>query len=169
MAKFVVTPPSSTEIVINIPGPQGPQGNAGTGIVIKGTFATADSLPNPPANNSDAYMVGTDLYIWTGTAWYNAGPFQGPKGNTGDQGTQGVPGERGIQGERGYTGLQGAPGTPGAQGIQGVPGERGETGDPGTLSQSASGAPYIASQGLIYIGVDFPTNFPDGSIFFKRV
>ena len=113
-------------------------------------------------------MIGSDLYVWTGS-WINAGPFRGPKGDKGDAGVQGPIGERGLQGAIGLTGAQGATGANGLTGAQGPKGDKGDTGNSGVLSQQVAGAPYVQGQGLIYIGVDFPTNFPDNSLFFKKV
>lgn len=166
MAKYVVSPPEPNEIIVNLPGPQGPKGADGTSFSIQGKLATAAELPLAPANNNDAYIVGTDLYIWVNGAWVNAGPFRGPKGDQGIQGVQGVPGERGLQGERGLTGLTGPPGETGLTGPQGPKGDQGNS---GAYLQTATGLPYVQGQGQIYIGVDFPANFPDGSLFFKKV
>jgi hypothetical protein len=71
---------------------------------IVGTVATPGDLP-ATGTTGDAYLVGGNLYVWTGAAWTNAGPVQGPKGDTGTTGSQGPPGPQGPQG------LQGAAGT----------------------------------------------------------
>lgn len=169
MARFVVTPPIPNEVVVTVPGPQGPKGGDGTGIVIKGTLANIAALPATPATVSDAYIIGLDLYVWNGSGWANAGPFRGPKGDQGIPGGQGIPGERGLQGERGFTGNAGIQGNPGPPGNPGNQGLKGDPGNSGAFSQAAAGAPYVQGEGLIYIGVEFPTNFPDGSLFFKKV
>lgn len=55
-------------------GPQGAQGPPGEGLRILGTKPTAGDLPSN-ASVGDAWMVGTDLYVWDGTAWVNIGPL----------------------------------------------------------------------------------------------
>lgn len=169
MAKYVIVPASETELEVHLPGPQGPRGDDGTSIAIKGTLATTAELPTPPATPSDAYIIGFDLYVWDGAAWVNAGPFRGPKGDAGTQGPQGPVGETGAQGPVGATGLQGPAGPIGPQGPQGIQGPAGADGNSGSYYQSAAGLPYVQGEGQIYIGVEFPTNFPDGSLFFKKV
>lgn len=169
MAKYVILPPEGTEIEVHLPGPQGPKGNDGTSISIRGTLADETLLPTPPANPYDAYIVGSDLYVWAETEWANAGPFRGPQGDPGPQGLQGAPGERGLQGPIGQTGLQGPQGPQGVQGPKGDKGDTGEAGTSGAYYQSEAGLPYVQGEGQIYIGVEFPVNFPDGSLFFKKV
>ena len=87
-----------------VQGIQGPQGDVGAGLKIIGTVATVGALP-ATGTTGDAYLVGVNLYVWTGSAWTNAGPVQGPQGATGPTGAQGV---QGIQGQQG---IQGVPGT----------------------------------------------------------
>ncbi len=189
MAKFVVTPPVPNELIIVTAGSQGPKGNDGTSFSIKGTLVSANQLPTT-ATNGDAYLVGTDLYIRANNAWANAGPFRGTPGLAGTNGTNGVDGQNGVNGVNGLAagvrvgttrtvvnGTQASVvnvGSPsdsvldfnipqGPQGVQGTPGSS------GALNQSVAGAPYIRTEGQIYIGVEFPTNFPNGSLFFKKV
>lgn len=88
-------------------GPQGatgPKGDVGSGLHIVGTVATVGDLP-ASGTTGDAYLVGGDLQVWTGSAWTDAGPVQGPKGDTG------ATGPTGATGATGPTGPQGAPGT----------------------------------------------------------
>jgi hypothetical protein len=68
----------------------------GGGIVILGSYATFGDLvaAHPTANVGDAYMVGEDLYVWTGVQWQNVGPIRGPQG---PQGEQGDPGQAGSE------------------------------------------------------------------------
>lgn len=169
MPKYVILPPEETELHVHVPGPQGPRGNDGTSISIRGTLSSTASLPTPPANPSDAYIIGFDLHVWDGSAWINAGPFRGPKGDPGLQGPPGPQGERGLQGPVGETGLQGPVGPVGATGAQGPKGDTGAPGSSGAHYQSAAGMPYVQGEGQIYIGEEFPVNFPDGSLFFKKV
>ena len=63
-------------------GPQGDKGDVGAGLKIVGTVATAQDLPLS-GTTGDGYLVAGDLYVWTGSTWTNAGPVQGPKGDSG--------------------------------------------------------------------------------------
>ena len=94
-------------------GDVGPKGETGAPLSIKGSFPTLDELQeqHPTGQLGDAYMVGTHLYSWNGSAWQDVGDIKGPKGDKGDvgpQGAQGPQGIQGIQGERGATGAAGA-------------------------------------------------------------
>ena len=74
-------------------GNQGIQGNPGAGFSYQGTVATVAALPTPSTQGFGFKVLATnDLHIYNGTAWVNAGPLQGPKGDQGDQGNQGPPG-----------------------------------------------------------------------------
>jgi hypothetical protein len=91
-------------------GPAGPQGDKGdkgdmgAAVKIVGTLASQADLPST-GTTGDAYLIGGHAFVWTGSAWTDAGPVQGPKGDTGDTGPAGPQGPQGIQGP------QGAPGT----------------------------------------------------------
>lgn len=95
---------------VNVKGERGEKGEQGTGITIKGRYDSLSALmaAHPKGNEGDAYMVGTNLYAWSGAEWIDCGNIQGPKGDKGDQGPQGIQGE---QGERGVQGAQGPAGT----------------------------------------------------------
>lgn len=99
-------------------GPKGDKGEQGTGVTIKGRYDSLVALQaaHPKGNEGDAYMVGTSLYAWSGSAWIDCGNIQGPKGDKGDTGPQGL---RGVQGEKGATGERGATGPQGAKGDKG--------------------------------------------------
>ncbi len=189
MARFVVTPPVPNELIVTTAGPQGPKGNDGISFNIKGTYAGANQLPGI-ATNGDAYIVGTDLYIRVNDAWTNAGPFRGPKGEAGTNGVNGVNGQDGRNGVDGKaasvrvgttrTVINGTQANVVNTGTtsdavldfdipEGPRGAQGSPGSSGAFHQSVQGAPYIKTEGQIYIGVEFPTNFPDGSLFFKKV
>jgi Collagen triple helix repeat (20 copies) len=84
-------------------GPAGPEGPVGTGLKIVGTVATVGALP-ATGTTGDAYLVGGVLYVWTGSAWTNAGQVQGPKGDTGTAGATGPQGPQGPQGRQGPAG-----------------------------------------------------------------
>lgn len=119
-----------------VQGPRGPQGDTGAPLSIKGSFPTLDELQeqHPVGQLGDAYMVGTHLYSWNGSAWQDVGDIKGPKGDKGDvgpQGVQGVQGPKGDAGAKGETGSTGPKGAQGPQGIQGIQGERGATGAAG--------------------------------------
>lgn len=105
--------------------PRGPQGDTGAPLSIKGSFPTLDELQeqNPVGQLGDAYMVGTHLYSWNGSAWQDVGDIKGPKGDKGDQG---------VQGEKGATGAAGA------QGPKGEVGATGPTGPTGAAGKSAA-------------------------------
>lgn len=119
-----------------VQGPRGPQGDTGAPLSIKGSFPTLDELQeqHPVGQLGDAYMVGTHLYSWNGSAWQDVGDIKGPKGDKGDvgpQGAQGVQGPKGDAGAKGETGATGPKGAQGPQGVQGIQGERGATGAAG--------------------------------------
>lgn len=119
-----------------VQGPRGPQGDTGAPLSIKGSFPTLDELQeqHPTGQLGDAYMVGTHLYSWNGSAWQDVGDIKGPKGDKGDvgpQGVQGVQGPKGDAGAKGETGATGPKGAQGPQGVQGIQGERGATGAAG--------------------------------------
>lgn len=69
---------------------KGEKGEDGTSIKIKGTVSSVSDLPTPPADPSDCYIVGQNLYVWDGDSWVNAGQFKGDKGENGADGLDGV-------------------------------------------------------------------------------
>lgn len=92
-------------------GPAGANGQDGTSVVLKGAVDYAndlDLIPAPAAG--DLYVVLADLdgYVWTGTAWENIGPIQGPPGEAGPAGAQGAQGPIGITGLQGPVGPSGS-------------------------------------------------------------
>lgn len=66
-------------------GSTGSTGAAGRSINVKGTKANVAALPASGNTAGDSWIVLTDLhlYVWDGTAWLDAGQFQGPTGATG--------------------------------------------------------------------------------------
>ena len=78
-------------------GPQGQKGDVGAGLKIVGTVATPGDLP-ATGTTGDGYLVAGVLYVWTGSAWTNAGPVQGPKGDAGATGAAGPAGPAGPAG-----------------------------------------------------------------------
>ena len=142
-------------------GPKGDKGEQGTGVTIKGRYDSLSALQaaHPQGNEGDAYMVGTSLYAWSGSAWIDCGNIQGPKGDKGDTGPQGL---RGIQGEKGATGERGATGPQGAKGEKGdaftyadftqeqlaaLKGPKGDKGDAGAKGDTGERGPQ-GLQGL---------------------
>ena len=55
-------------------GDQGETGPQGAGLLILGSFSDVSELPLS-GDVGDAYVINTDLYIWTGSLWENAGPL----------------------------------------------------------------------------------------------
>ena len=157
-------------------GPQGPQGvkgdkgEQGTGVTIKGRYDSVSALKSahPKGNDGDAYMVGVNLYAWSGSEWIDCGNIQGPqgiKGESGPQGPQGLKGEtgpQGIQGEKGdaftyndfteeqLAGLKGAKGDKGDKGDAGPQGDVGPQGPQG--KQGATGAAATIKVGTVTTG-----------------
>lgn len=84
-------------------GDVGPKGETGAPLSIKGSFPTLDELQeqHPTGQLGDAYMVGTHLYSWNGSAWQDVGDIKGPKGDPGTPGTPGAPGADGKDGAAG--------------------------------------------------------------------
>ena len=70
----------STPVMIS-----GKDGADGTSVTIRGSYNTYAELiaAHPTGSDGDAYMVGTDLYVWNGTAWEDVGQIQGPQGPAG--------------------------------------------------------------------------------------
>lgn len=100
---------------VNVKGAKGEKGDPGTGITIKGKYDSLSALQaaHPKADEGDAYMAGTNLYLWNGSAWIDCGNMQGPKGDKGDTGAKGAAGAQGPQGPQGVQGLQGLQGPAG--------------------------------------------------------
>jgi len=76
-------------------GETGPQGETGQGIQLKGAVANESELPTVDADG-DAYLIGTELYVWSALKWNLVGDIQGPKGETGEKGKDGKDGVDGI-------------------------------------------------------------------------
>jgi hypothetical protein len=137
-------------------GPQGPKGDVGAGLEIIGTVAKEGDLP-AAGETGDAYLIAGDLFVWTGSAWTNAGPVQGPQGETGPQGPAGP---QGLQGEAGTAAVSvhtddfslTALNTPGDQGLLTASCDAG---------QKAVGGGY-SSNGSVFNADTFPTASGDG-------
>ena len=102
-------------------GPQGvtgPTGPQATSVNMRGAVALIADLPGG-ATAQDGYYVAetSSVYIWTGSAWVDSGPIQGPTGPTGPQGDAGPQGlDSTVQGPIGPTGPTGADGIQGPTG-----------------------------------------------------
>ena len=92
----------------NVRGPRGPKGETGAALAIKGSFPSLEELQeqHPTGTLGDAYMVGSRLYSWSGSAWVDCGDIKGPKG---DQGSQGERGPTGPAGTTTWAGITGKP------------------------------------------------------------
>lgn len=87
-------------------GPVGPQGEAGRGIAVAGRVATEDDLPLSWTTADSGFLIGQDLWLFEDATqkWFNAGPIQGPQGETGAKGDRGLQGNVGDEGARGPRG-----------------------------------------------------------------
>ena len=117
------------EWLAELVGPQGPKGEDGSGIEIKGTYASLDALKQavPSPSQGDMYNIGADqpyqIYMWDATSgtgdWKPQGQLQGPQGPKGDKGDQGDTGPQGEKGDKGETGATGPTGPEGPKGDKG--------------------------------------------------
>lgn len=112
-------------------GPQGPAGPAGadgqdgadgTSLNFKGAADDVADLPVSGNAEGDAWIVDSNVWIWTNGAWVDGGPISGPAGPQGPAGADGAVGPQGPQGDPGPQGIQGLVGPQGPQGPQGDPG-----------------------------------------------
>jgi hypothetical protein len=99
-------------------GPQGPTGPQATSVNMQGSVALTADLPVSGTAQDGYYVAETGtVHIWTGSAWVDSGPIQGP---TGPQGIQGDAGPQGldstVEGPIGPTGPTGADGLLGPTG-----------------------------------------------------
>lgn len=78
-----------TDLTNKVSTLQGPKGDTGQGLEIKGKVDTTSQLP-ATASEGDGYLVGEELYVWTNSAWKDCGPIQGPQGVQGIQGKTGT-------------------------------------------------------------------------------
>ncbi|MFW2884578.1 hypothetical protein ACN50C_09150 [Levilactobacillus brevis] len=102
-----------TDLTNKVATLQGPKGDPGEGLDIKGQVASVSALPTT-ATEGDGYLVNEELYVWTNGAWKDCGPIQGPQGPKGDTGATGVQGPKGDKGDTGATGPIGPQGPVGA-------------------------------------------------------
>ena len=83
--------------IIGTHGATGERGSDGTSVTILGSYNSLAELTqaHPTGQLGDGYMVGSDLYVWNGTAWQNVGRIKGEDGKDGADGKDGKDG-RGI-------------------------------------------------------------------------
>ena len=65
-------------------GPQGepgPAGADGDGIRIAGWTTNVDSLDDGQMGDIFIDINTGEGYVWTGSSWFNFGPFRGPQGD----------------------------------------------------------------------------------------
>ena len=126
-----------------VAGPIGPQGAPGPGFLFLGDVATVAALPPTGNTEGDSYLVQADsnLYIWNGTAWVDAGDIQGPQGVAGIQGPAGPTGAQGPAGPTGATGATGPAGPQGPVGPAGPTGSTGAAGAPGPTGATGAQGP----------------------------
>lgn len=81
------------------PGEQGPKGQDGTSVTIKGSKSDQDALPDTGNVVGDGYIIDGNLWVWDGITFNNVGPIQGPKGDKGDAGAAPTIGAGNITGK----------------------------------------------------------------------
>lgn len=76
--------PENPKLALTIPqGIKGDKGDVGQGLTLLGTKESQAGLPAPAASKAgDGYMIGSHLWVYTGTAWVDAGEIKGPPGDT---------------------------------------------------------------------------------------
>ena len=102
-----------TDLTNKVSTLQGPKGDTGQGLEIKGKVDTTAQLP-ATASEGDGYLVAEELYIWTNNAWKDCGSLQGPQGIQGAKGDTGATGPQGPKGDTGATGPTGPQGPVGS-------------------------------------------------------
>jgi len=90
-----------TDLTNQVSTLQGPKGDTGQGLDIKGKVDTTSQLP-ATASEGDGYLVGEELYVWTNGAWKDCGQIQGPAGKDGKDGAIGPQGPAGNDGTAKY-------------------------------------------------------------------
>jgi hypothetical protein len=166
------TGPTGPAGILGPTGPQGVTGPQGAGVNVLGSYIDTESLEsdNPTGNIGDAYLVGTDLYIWSdlNSEWVNAGTFVGDTGPTGPTGpgVTGPTGPTGSTGDTGPTGPEGGPtGPTGPQGPTGPTGPQGIQGQVGAASTVTGPTGPAGDTGPTGPGITGPTGAtgPEGA------
>lgn len=145
-----------TDLTNKVSTLQGPKGDTGQGLEIKGKVDTTSQLPKT-ASEGDGYLVGEELYIWTNNAWKDCGPLQGPQGIQGIQGPKGDKGDTGATGPQGPQGIQGPKGDTGATGPQGPKGDTGATGATGPIGPQGPVGSGLVVKGTVKDASQLPT------------
>ena len=137
-----------------ISGYSGYSGQQGTSINVKGEVATVEDLPPTGNQVNDAYIVTADgdLWIWDGSAWFDAGQIVGPQGFSGISGFSGY---SGFSGESGYSGFSGISGYSGS-GVSGWSGDSGISGFSG--SQDTQGIVGFQGSAVSQVTADGQAN-----------
>jgi hypothetical protein len=135
-------------------GPTGATGPIGAGLNILGSYVTYAALvaAHPTGSIGDAYLIGGDLWVWSGTQWLNTGNILGPTGPTGPVST--VPST--VTGPTGPTGPQST--VTGPTGPTGpastVAGPTGPTGSTGPKGLVAATSPILYDAGTSTVSFD---------------
>ena len=137
-------------------GPTGPTGPIGAGLNILGSFNTYAALvaAYPTGSIGDAYLIGGDLWVWSGTQWLNTGNILGPTGPTGPTGAASQ-----VTGPTGPTGpvstvpstVTGPTGPTGSTGPTGPLGPTGPTGPQGVITGTS---PVVYDSGTSTVSFD---------------
>ena len=61
---------------------KGENGTNGTSLNIKGKKDSSEELPMEGNTLGDAYLIDGNLWVWDGDSWQDAGPIQGPSGQS---------------------------------------------------------------------------------------
>lgn len=155
-----------TDLTNQVATLQGPKGDTGQGLEIKGKVDTTSQLPKT-ASEGDGYLVGEELYIWTNNAWKDCGPLQGPQGIQGIQGPKGDKGDTGATGPQGPQGIQGPKGDTGATGPQGPKGDTGATGATGPIGPQGHVGSGLVVKGSVNDASQLPkTGNQEGYCYF---
>lgn len=169
--------------VIGPAGPRGEKGETGTGLDIKGTFDTLESLQEavPSPAQGDMYNVGDSapytIYMWDTTEtpeWRSQGQLQGAPGAPGEKGDPGASAGFGAP----IVSVDDGTGTPSAEvsasgpdtakvfsfafhNLKGAKGDKGEKGDPGNGSGDMKADGSVPMTGNLQMGMNQITDLGD--------
>lgn len=146
-------------------GVQGIQGDMGPGVSILGRLSNQVDLPLTGDALGDGYLIDGHFWGWTGDAWVDCGPVQGPKGDQGNVGPQGIQGVIGPKGDLGPEGDEGPQGIDGPEGPQGIQGEVGDIGPAGPIGQTGPQGRGVAIDGYLPNTSALPTEFEEGDAY----
>ncbi|MGX6429589.1 hypothetical protein [Levilactobacillus yonginensis] len=145
-----------TDLTNKVSTLQGPKGDTGQGLEIKGKVDTTSQLP-ATASEGDGYLVNEELYVYTSGAWKDCGSIQGPQGPKGDTGSTGAQGPKGDTGATGPQGPKGDTGATGPQGVQGPKGDKGDTGATGPIGPQGPVGAGLVVKGTVSNASQLPT------------